>query len=582
MKFKKINPLVVSLAILALSLVFMFGFCTNWGNVRVSRNTMLSENGHEYSYVSFVQKSSSDENPGPAVVLYHGNNESAQAFGSWAVEIIRRGYNVFMLDLPGSGFSDPEFSDDYKIATEFIKYVQNLPFIDYDKVLSAGHSKGASFTGYMVDQTDIAGGVAVSGMRFQKTWGDTFEGNMITIIGEGDWMNRLYDMQPMNQKFMQKVYGTDGSLPEFGKEYGSVEDRNFRILYSFDGLFAQHCAARWSPRVIGMVCDSLMKIVPTGSDLTGKNLVIGWHYFFSLTAMLSLVSSILCIIIALSKLPFFKSSMQEMRPCIGRTGRRWWKSALLSAIPTVPIFILINYIAVQYLHMDKATKLFPVATTNRFIPFYLILGLFEIFLFSFTFYRKEKYTLSECGLIWQSSASENWKNIGKTALLASLGAGLGLTFLYIMEVGFGMTFQALFVQMRGVSLNRVMKCLLYLPIFLVLFTGMNLGGNISRRLKSTGHEYRDMARDIVVNCLVGNLLLSIYFFINMWCNDHSLFWDVVDSVGHTYYLYNFMLLGNVAGAANTVLYRKTGTIWTGVFFCTFFLGVIIPGLSPII
>lgn len=110
---------------------------------------------------------------------------------------------------------------------------------------------------------------------------------------------------------------------------------------------------------------------------------------------------------------------------------------------------------------------------------------------------------------------------------------------------------------------------------------MNLGGNISRRLPSTGHPTRDMIRDIIVNCLVGQLLLTIYFVINMRLNDMSIFWDVVDSVGHTYYMYNFILLGNVAAAGNTVLYRKTGSVWPGVFFCVFFLGILIPSANPI-
>ena len=67
----------------------------------------------------------------------------------------------------------------------------------------------------------------------------------------------------------------------------------------------------------------------------------------------------------------------------------------------------------------------------------------------------------------------------------------------------------------------------------------------------------------------------------MRLNDMSIFWDAVDSVGHTYYMYNYMLLGNVAATANTVLYRKTGTVWVGIFFCVFFLGIAIPGANPI-
>lgn len=581
---KKQKPaLLIALVIFVVSVLIMNGFYTDWGKATVRRDYLLSENGHQYSYVSMVQKTSTDENPGPAVVMFHGNNESAQAFSSWGVELVRRGYNVFMLDVGGSGMSEPGFNDPTKTVLEFVEHIKTLPFVDSSRILATGHSRGGSWTGVVVTRSNIAGGVAVAAMRDQKQFGETYTGNLVTIIGEGDWMNRMYEPEGMNQKFFQKVYGTDGSLPEFEKEYGSVAENNYRVFVPYSGLNAQHCAGRWSPKVIGMVCDYLERMVPTDTTIAPRDTTaVILQYWVSLVAMISLIAVVINLILFVCKHPFFQEASQPIPPCIGRTGKRWIRSALLSMLPVVPWFIFINWLSAGPLKMTTSTALFPVSTTNRFILFYLGLGIYEIALFYFSFFRPGKLKMKECGLLYQDRAAKGqWIGIGKSALAAAIGCGFGLTILFVLDADFGISFQAWYMQLRGVSWARVSRSLLYLPIFLVLFIGMNLGGNISRRLPSTGHPTRDMIRDIVVNCLVGQLLLTIYFIINMRLNDMSVFWDVVDSVGHTYYMYNFILLGNAAAAGNTVLYRKTGSIWPGVFFCVIFLGIVIPGANPI-
>jgi len=584
-KLKKVPALLVWTLLLAVSLFIMQGYYTNWGNVKVRRNLTPSENGLQYSYLSFLQKDVSDENPGPAVLIFHGNNDNAQSFSGWAVELIRRGYNVFILDTGDSGLSDSGFSNDNATVMEFTKMVQGLSFIDAERVAVTGHSKGASYTAYLVDQLDLAGGVGSAGMRAAKTWGDSFEGNLVTIIGRGDWMNRLDAMEKMNMDFMEKVYGpeyTGGKYPESGKVFGSVEENNYRVLETLDGLFSQHAAARWSPRVVSLVCKYMGVMVPTGTTLTPENQVIVPYFLISLLGMISFVGVLVCLMLSLSKLPALASVNRKIPDWRGRTGKRWAFSAFLSIAPILPLFIGLSYAAEQYLHMSTTSALLPVSTTNRFILYFIAIGLCEFGLFFFTYYRKEKASFAELGLAWEGGKKDNLCNLGKALALAALVSGIGLTFLYVLEIAFGMSFTCFFLNIRAVTWTRVFKSLAYPPIFLILFIGMQFGSNISRRLKPTGHETRDMIRDIVVNCLVGTGILTLYFIINMWCNDHAILWDVVDGIGHSYYMYNFIFIGNAVTAINTVLYRKTGTIWPGAFLCTILMGILIPGSSPIV
>ena len=582
---KKFPALLIWVLLLALSLFIMGGFYNNWGNVTVRRNLMPSENGLQYSYLSFLQNDVSDDNPGPAVLIFHGNNDNAQSFSGWAVELIRRGYNVFILDVGDSGLSDSGFSDDNATVKEFTQFVQDLSFIDGTRVAVTGHSKGASYSAYLVDQLDLAGGIGSAGMRAAKTWGDSFEGNMVTIIGHGDWMNRLDNMEKINMQFMEIMYGpeyTGGKYPESGSQFGSVEENNYRAFESFDGIFSQHAAARWNPWVVNRVCKYMEILVPTGTALAPEDQIMIPFFLISLLGMISFVGVLVCLALELSKLPALSSVNRNIPAWRGRTGKRWAYSALLSLVPILPFFIGISYFSEQYLHMSKTSALLPVSTTNRFILYFIAIGIYECLLFFFTFYRKENASFAELGLAWEESGKDNLRNLGKSLALAALAAAIGLTFLYVLEVAFGMSFTCFYLNIRAVTWTRVFKSLAYIPIFLILFIGMQFGSNISRRLKPTGHEMKDMVRDIVVNCLVGTGLLTLYFFINMWCNDHNIIWAVVDDIGHSYYMYNFIFIGNAVTATNTVLYRKTGTIWPGAFFCAILFGILIPGGSPIV
>lgn len=577
--------LVISLALWVVCLFLMHGFLSDWGKAVVGRNTVQFENGLRYSYLSYIQKDATNENPGPAVVVFHGANDNAQGFSQWAVELVRRGYSVFIADLSKTGMSDSGFSSDDDIVLDFTNRIKQMPFIDESRVLSTGHSKGASYAYITSNLCELAGGIGVSGMRASRLVTEPYTGNLVTIIGTGDWMNPLTGLADNNLKFFSTVYGEEfgeGNLPEMGKEYGSLEDKTYRVFETFSGMFSQHAAARYNPSVIKRVCFYAEKMVPTGTKLGAESSVVVLYYLVSLISAMAFSAVIINLLLSLVQLPFFVPIKREIPAYMGRTGKRWVKSAILSIAPIVPLFIVLPYIAEKYMNASKATKLFPVGTTNRFLLYFLAVGILEICLFAFTFYRKEKVTMVQCGFAWEGDKKTNIINISKSALLAAIVAGIGLTALYLLENVFGISVTSWWMMMRAPSWSRVWKSLAYLPIFFVLFVGMQFGCNISRRLPSTDHSNKDMLRDIVINCLVATGIITIYFFINMWCNDHAIFWDVVDSVGHSYYMYNFMLIGNLVTAINTVLYRKTGTIWPGVWTCTILMGVLVPAGCPVI
>ena len=116
--------------------------------------------------------------------------------------------------------------------------------------------------------------------------------------------------------------------------------------------------------------------------------------------------------------------------------------------------------------MSQTSALLPVSTTNRFILYFIAIGIYECLLFFFTFYRKENASLAELGLAWEESGKDNLRNLGKSLALAALAAAIGLTFLYVLEVAFGMSFTCFYLNIRAVTWTRVFKSLAYIPIFL--------------------------------------------------------------------------------------------------------------------
>lgn len=87
---------------LLLSLV-NWGLVTGWGNTRVTRLTLVGDNGMQYSALIYVPKNATNETPAPGIMMYHGNSGNARNHESWALEFARRGFVCLSVDNNGAG-----------------------------------------------------------------------------------------------------------------------------------------------------------------------------------------------------------------------------------------------------------------------------------------------------------------------------------------------------------------------------------------------------------------------------------------------------------------------------------------------
>lgn len=104
--------------------------------------------GKVNSGILFTPKKASAEHPAPAVVFCHGlyNNREMQLQN--AIEMVRRGYVVLVIDNVNHGHNDGASESAFSGQTMLgaAKYLYNLPCVDKTKIAVSGHSMGGAAT----------------------------------------------------------------------------------------------------------------------------------------------------------------------------------------------------------------------------------------------------------------------------------------------------------------------------------------------------------------------------------------------------------------------------------------------------
>ena len=109
--------------------------------------TTYTVSGVVTSGILFTPKKASAENPAPAVVFTHGlyNNREMQLQN--AIEMVRRGYFVLVIDRAAHGHNTNASDSPYGLPMlQAAKYLYNLPGVDKGKIAVSGHSMGGSAT----------------------------------------------------------------------------------------------------------------------------------------------------------------------------------------------------------------------------------------------------------------------------------------------------------------------------------------------------------------------------------------------------------------------------------------------------
>ena len=73
------------MAILIVCSVFIWGFQTSWGDVKISRLYLAGTDGTSVSTLIYVPKNATDETPAPVAVIFHGRSNHAHSNDTWSM-----------------------------------------------------------------------------------------------------------------------------------------------------------------------------------------------------------------------------------------------------------------------------------------------------------------------------------------------------------------------------------------------------------------------------------------------------------------------------------------------------------------
>ena len=102
---KALHFLGITFGILVVCTFFIWGFQTDWGKVRIERQSITAADGSTVSTLVYFPSSATAENKAPAIVINHGRSNQAHSNDTWSMELARRGYVVLSPDLFGGGES---------------------------------------------------------------------------------------------------------------------------------------------------------------------------------------------------------------------------------------------------------------------------------------------------------------------------------------------------------------------------------------------------------------------------------------------------------------------------------------------
>ena len=131
----------ITLVILILASICIWGFQSDWGKVDIKRLTLTGKDGTAISTLIYIPENASDETPAPVAVIMHGRSNHAHSNDTWSMELARRGYVVLSPDLQGGGESDPSVDRSIQVVT-VTEYANSLSYVLKDQINLIGYSAG--------------------------------------------------------------------------------------------------------------------------------------------------------------------------------------------------------------------------------------------------------------------------------------------------------------------------------------------------------------------------------------------------------------------------------------------------------
>jgi len=591
---------LITLCLLAAISVVNWGVVTGWGNVKITRLTLVGGEEKNYSALLYVPKNATKATPAPAILCFHGNSGNARNHESWAVEFARRGFVVLSTDGLGSGDSGADGAGDSEALVTpqdmYFDYLEDLPFVDSENIITSGHSMGNASAAMVGAKHNVKGIILASNdmdpcvlldftgkhADFTGPWIEAYrqyQGAEYTVTSIVEPISKGKDLDQFKEYFLPILNGRTGfeNVTEFGLDtmYGSFEEGNaFMCTIEYGRI---HEAAFVTRQTVGHIVwfaqELIGDAVPNYIDADDQV----WQIkdFTGLAGIL-VFAAFLCnlALFIIDQVPFYAEVRQPLPRNIGLRKAGLVISAVCG--------IVFPWIALKFPGLGiipaKAARL-PVfklgySTFSLSVVFATsVLGLITFIAFALVDGKKQKMQACDLGLTTQEKGNRfSFSFFGKSFLLAMLVIGIGWAYIQLQAYVFGTDFYAWFFGVK--PLPPLFKLKYYIPYILVwiaCFVISSFGLNVERRLPSLGKgEGLDTFVQILFNVLISAFTITLVIIVQWKLESAGIFkhpfWG---SFGlDTNRLWGMPVGVAVGSGGSTYLFRKTGNTW----LCAFLMG----------
>jgi len=577
--------LVIAIAIMLVSMIGASLVQTSGGRVTIKDIRFETSTGYQMSGLLLVPKGVSAENPAPAVIASHGYYNNREMQDANYVELARRGYVVFSMDLPTHGNSEntKDTMGDITLGMyEAVKMIGSLNYVDSSKIGVTGHSLGGTACDVSVQLDNAAPLPLISAVLMNCAPGTYMDesGNYTNIYGNRDVgilfaANEellvtdemgLLSVDPNAIKVPGAYYWKSTcaqSFLYFGIDPVGQELRSAETIYTenIDGKEAirtiyqpsvTHPSSHFSKQSTIDTIEFFEMTLGGQNPIAASNQIWQWKELFNCLGLVGVAMFLMNFAILMVYTPFFSSlrANEVVAPIpLQKEGKIWfWCSLAATALFGVLIFSPLCKALDGVEGYGYNLALIPQTSPFVIGMWAMLCGLFSILcmvLFYIFHGKKNGFRLAGRGVTMP------FKKIGKTVLLALIVVTVAYGWVFFADYFFKTDFRIWVLAMKAFEADKLLVSILPAILFLVFY--------IANSVAINSFNYNDIGKKSWINTLITTLFTVapaiILLFIQysaLQTTDFFLFRSTFMERISTVWLYPFLVIL----PATTVLSRK--------------------------
>lgn len=581
------------MAILLVCSIFIWGFQSDWGKVKIERIYLEGQDGTTISSLIYIPENATDETPAPVAVIMHGRSNHAHSNDTWSMELARRGYVVLSPDLQGGGESDPDV-DRTSQAITVAQYANSLSFVEQDALNLIGYSAG---TGTVL-ATYAAMPDSVNSIC------EVFGPFMMQLAGGIDNVNTNYCMiKSTADQYDGHFIGDVEACRKYMAEISGITDLQPDTDYEWRGNIFRYAVISGTLHQTGNISGETIKAIVSYEGTVNTNPIdradddLAWlqQQLFSAVACVTMMFLLASIINLLMQTEFFGKAANAVPVKQARAGhgaacvKAWIVDFLFALVIPAIIFVPVSAYVMKWTGAGTLwSKFLTSANLNGIMGWLIVLAAIGMIRMAVAARKRKKagnpMHLSEYALGGADETKIDWSKPAKGLLIGLIAISFVFIWLWLMEGFAGINYQVwnLSTYLK-ISPMRIVRAI---PYVLIIFFVMFVGNMNQRVLPSTGNEKRDMWIAVAVNtCMTASalfVLLLIQYGGSMIMGDGSTIIPQIDvygtgqntSCGALDFAFGYCyMMGGTTGVV-TYIYRKYGNIWVGVIPAAIFAGLV--------